>query len=111
MLQGVFSAVATCYLMRRESHAIPPDRREAEVERGKQVAQTAGERRSRRAAAWRAVALLVLASLAIMVQACREEEQERPLVYDKGTYLGQVDQKLDQEQVDALRQRATEQQI
>ena len=45
------------------------------------------------------------------LQACREDEQDRPLVYDKGTYLGQVDEKLDQDQVDALRQRAAEQQI
>ena len=54
---------------------------------------------------------LALAVLVLTLQACREDEQDRPLVYDKGTYLGQVDEKLDQDQVDALRQRAAEQQI
>jgi hypothetical protein len=79
------------------------------VQHAEQVVQTT-ERRSSRAAA-RVVALLALASLAITVQACREEEQDRPLAYDKGTYQGQPDEKLDQQQVEALRQRAATQQI
>jgi hypothetical protein len=75
------------------------------------VLQFTGERGWRRAAARRAVTLLALASLTITVPACREDEQDRPLAYDKGTYQGQADQKLDQAQVEVLRQRAAEQQI
>jgi hypothetical protein len=81
--------------------------REAVVQQAEQLAQTT-QRRSGRAA--RVVALLALAS-ALVVQGCREEEQDRPLTYDKGTYQGQADQKLDQQQVEALRQRAGGQQI
>jgi len=33
-------------------------------------------------------------------------EQTRPLSYEKGVYGGQPDQKLDQETLDTLRQRA-----
>lgn len=55
--------------------------------------------------------LLAMAGLVLALQACREDEQDRPLVPDKGTYHGPVDQKLDQDQIDALRQRADEQRI
>lgn len=53
-----------------------------------------------------------LAALALLaaLSACRDEEQHRVLLYDKGTYLGQSDSKLTQQQVDALRQRTLEQQ-
>lgn len=44
-----------------------------------------------------------------LLQGCREEEQGRPLTYQKGTYQGQADQPLDATQVDALRQRAAAQ--
>jgi hypothetical protein len=54
---------------------------------------------------------LALAVLVLALQACREDEQDRPLVYDKGTYQGQVDEKLEQDQVDALRQRAAGQRM
>ena len=43
--------------------------------------------------------------IALLGQGCREDEQNRPLNYHKGTYQGQPDQKLTGEQVDALRQR------
>ena len=46
---------------------------------------------------------VVLASLAL--PGCREEEQDRILLFEKGTYLGPADQTLNQEQVDDLRQR------
>jgi hypothetical protein len=49
---------------------------------------------------------LLAIALALTVQGCREEEQNRPLVHQKGSYQGPVDEKLDQEQIDALRQRA-----
>jgi hypothetical protein len=81
------------------------------VRQAEQIVRTAGERRSRRGAARRAVALLALASLALIAQGCREEEQNRPLAFDKGTYQGPLDQKLGQEQVEALRQRAAGHQI
>lgn len=53
--------------------------------------------------------VVALLGVALVVQGCREEEQGRPLLYEKGTYLGQPDPPLDQDQVDALRQRATRQ--
>jgi len=46
---------------------------------------------------------VVLASLAL--PGCREEEQDRILLFEKGTYLGPADQTLNQEQADALRRR------
>ena len=53
---------------------------------------------------------LVLLGIALAVQGCREDEQDRVLMYEPGTYLGQPDEPLDQEQVEALRQRAARQQ-
>jgi hypothetical protein len=50
-----------------------------------------------------------MVALALLAQGCREEEQNRPLVPHKGTYQGPIDQKLDQDQLDALRQRAARQ--
>ncbi len=66
------------------------------------------ERRSRRRVA-QGVLIVAVAGLVSMVQGCREDEQNRPLSFDKGTYQGQVDS-LDREQVEALRQRAARQQ-
>ena len=80
------------------------------MQQAERVVQTSTGRQ-RLVAARRAMPGLALAVLVLTLQACREDEQDRPLVYDKGTYLGQVDEKLDQDQVDALRQRAAEQQI
>jgi hypothetical protein len=54
---------------------------------------------------------LVLLGLALALQGCREDEQDRVLLYEPGTYLGQPDPPLEQAQVDALRQRATRQQF
>jgi hypothetical protein len=42
----------------------------------------------------------------VLLQGCREEEQNRPLAYQKGTYQGQADEPLAPDKVDALRQRA-----
>jgi hypothetical protein len=52
---------------------------------------------------------LVIAGLAIIAQGCREDEQNRPLLYNKGTYQGQSDPGLAEQQVDELRQRAARQ--
>jgi hypothetical protein len=54
---------------------------------------------------------LVIAGLAVLVQGCREDEQDRPLMYDKGSYQGQPDQGLGEEQVERLRQRSAGQQF
>ena len=52
---------------------------------------------------------LALAGLALLAQGCREDEQNRPLLYDKGTYRGQPDPGLGEQQVEELRQRAARQ--
>jgi hypothetical protein len=49
---------------------------------------------------------LALVGIVLAVQGCREDEQNRPLLYDKGSYRGQPDPPLTDEQVDALRQRS-----
>jgi hypothetical protein len=49
---------------------------------------------------------LAIAGIALVAQGCREEEQNRPLTYDKGTYQGQSDPALTNQQVEMLRQRA-----
>ena len=54
---------------------------------------------------------LVLLGLALALQGCREDEQDRVLLYEPGTYLGQPDPPLEQAQVDAPRQRTTRQQF
>lgn len=59
--------------------------------------------------ACRLIGVLALSGALLTVQGCREEEQGRPLLYDKGTYLGQPDPPLDDTQVEALRQRARHQ--
>ena len=55
--------------------------------------------------------LLGLCALAVgvVLQGCREEEQDRILLFQKGTYLGNPDQPLTDEQVETLRQRASSQ--
>ncbi len=45
--------------------------------------------------------------LGLTLAACRTEEQGRSLRYEKGTYLGKPDEGLSEEDMDALRQRAT----
>jgi len=81
------------------------------VQQAEPVVQTITGRHLRRTAARRAMVILALAGLALMVQACREDEQDRPFVYDKGTYGGPADEKLEQDQIDALRQRAAGQRM
>jgi hypothetical protein len=49
---------------------------------------------------------LAIAGIVLVAQGCREDEQDRPLLYDKGTYQGQPDPALTDQQVDVLRQRA-----
>jgi hypothetical protein len=42
----------------------------------------------------------------LILQGCRQEEQNRPLTFHKGTNQGQADQRLDEQQVEQLRARA-----
>ena len=60
----------------------------------------------------RTSALLVMPIVAalLLLAGCDEAEQGRILRYEKGTYLGEPDQQLDQETLDRLRQRARLQQ-
>lgn len=53
--------------------------------------------------------LFAIVGIALAAQGCREDEQNRPLLYDKGAYQGQQDQALTDEEVDTLRQRSTRQ--
>ena len=46
----------------------------------------------------------------LMLSGCDEHEQTRVLRYEKGTYLGKPDTKLDEETLNELRQRARLQQ-
>ena len=53
---------------------------------------------------------LSLATLSVLVLgACREEEQDRVLMQQKGVYQGQEDQPLTEEQLRELRFRASHQ--
>lgn len=53
--------------------------------------------------------LLGALGVGLLLQGCREDEQNRPLLYDKGTYLGQNEPPLEAQQVDELRYRAQNQ--
>jgi hypothetical protein len=50
-----------------------------------------------------------MATAIATVAGCREEEQGRPLILEKGTYLGKPDQKLTEAQEQELRARARNQ--
>jgi hypothetical protein len=56
------------------------------------------------------LATLALVSGGFLLAACDEAEQGRVLQYEKGTYLGEPDQALSQEDRDKLIQRARLQQ-
>jgi len=44
----------------------------------------------------------------VLLSACREEERNRPLAYEKGVYLGKADTPLSQSALQELRGRARE---
>ena len=50
--------------------------------------------------------LFSLAGLSCGLVACAEEEQNRLLSYEKGTYLGKADQQLSEEQLRQLVRRS-----
>jgi hypothetical protein len=62
-----------------------------------------------RTATW--IWLLGALAASLFLQSCREDEQNRPLLYNKGTYLGEPGPPLDQQQVEQLRYRARSQQF
>ena len=53
----------------------------------------------------------VLATFVTALSSCAEEEQNRLLSYEKGTYLGVADQSLSDEQVRKLMARADIQRV
>lgn len=53
----------------------------------------------------------VLATFVTALSSCAEEEQNRLLSYEKGTYLGEADQSLSDEQVRKLMARAEIQRV
>lgn len=57
--------------------------------------------------AWRAVAVSGLLGVLLLVQGCREDEQDRVLVQEKGVYQGEQDDGLDFEQLEELRARTS----
>ena len=50
--------------------------------------------------------LLAIAVVSLSISSCREEEQGRPLNYEKGTYLGKSDTSLNSEQLGQLTGRS-----
>ncbi|MGF1561888.1 MAG: hypothetical protein ACFB3T_06890, partial [Geminicoccaceae bacterium] len=43
------------------------------------------------------IGLVVAAAVLLSLAGCREEEQDRPLLYDKGNYQGQADEEHSEE--------------
>lgn len=55
----------------------------------------------------RGISVLAMIGLVAGVAACRENEGDRPLTKQKGVYEGQEDEKLDADQLESLRTRAS----
>ena len=53
--------------------------------------------------------LTIAIVVVLALQACREDEQGRPLLYHKGTYQGPSEPPLDEHKVEELRARAERQ--
>lgn len=56
-----------------------------------------------------ALVMLALLIAGAGLSGCREDEQGRVLLYEKGTYLGEPDDPLEKDKVRALRSRARRQ--
>lgn len=50
-----------------------------------------------------------LVAVGLALGGCRENEQDRVLMFQKGKYLGKPDQSLSDEQIEELRHRAEQQ--
>lgn len=57
----------------------------------------------------RFLTLSFLSLMAVALGACREQEKNRPLMHEKGSYQGQIDQPLNDETLRALQQRGSHQ--
>ena len=55
--------------------------------------------------------LFALTAVAAGLSACAEEEQNRVLIYEKGTYLGKTDQQLSKDQLRSLINRSNAQRV
>lgn len=55
------------------------------------------------------VAAALLLGAGTLLSGCDEDEQDRILMYQKGTYMGPQDQVLDEQQLETLRGRARQQ--
>ena len=55
---------------------------------------------------WRFIWLVGIGLGLLVVQGCREEEQDRVLLHEKGVYQGERDDGLSADQLDDLRERA-----
>jgi hypothetical protein len=55
--------------------------------------------------------IFALVTFVLTLSSCAEEEQDRLLSYEKGTYLGPTDQSLTEEQVRKLMARADIQRV
>ena len=55
--------------------------------------------------------IFALVTFVLALSSCAEEEQDRLLSYEKGTYLGPTDQSLTEEQVRKLMARADIQRV
>lgn len=53
--------------------------------------------------------VLAFMFVGLAIAACDQDEQGRVLTYEKGTYLGQPDTQLSDQQLNELRQRAAQQ--
>ncbi len=49
--------------------------------------------------------LLLLGGISLALTGCQQDEPGRPLLHDKGTYQGKIDEQLSDEARDALRSR------
>ncbi len=58
---------------------------------------------------YRRLATVLGLAVLVALAGCREDEQGRPLHYDKGVYQGQPDQDLREDTLEMLRQRAQHQ--
>lgn len=59
----------------------------------------------------RGLCRVALLGVLIAIQGCREDEQDRVLLFEPGVYQGQEDPPLAEERVNELRSRARQQQF
>lgn len=60
---------------------------------------------------WRLLLIVPLLVVLLALSGCREDEKDRVLNYEKGTYLGPPDTELNAETLHELRQRAQYQRV